>query len=265
MNIELNAGNVKAAMREAADVSSDLWKVPLDHIHVIEGCNVPSKAAEHKTHVGDLAESILSNGFYAHKPLAGYVALEDGKQIIYLTDGHCRFEAVQLAISRGAEIYALPVVVSPKGTSLEDLTVGLVMSNSGKPLTPYEVGIVCKRLMDFGWDEKQIIKRLAMTMQRVRDLLALIGPPNAVRDLVIAGSVSATQAIETLKRHGSGASEKLATGVAKAKIVGKKKATKKHIDGKPTCRAVVNALLAWDATKDGDLSSIVAMARESVA
>lgn len=265
MNIELNAGNVKAAMREAQAVSSDLWKVPLDQIHIIAGFNVRSNAADHKAHVDGLTESILANGFYASKPLSGYVALEDDKQIIYLTDGHCRLEAVHAAIRRGAEIHALPVVVSPKGTSLEDLTVALVTSNSGKPLTPYEVGIVCKRLTGFGWDEKQIAAKLCMTVQRVGGLLDLIGAPKAVRDLVVAGTVSATQAIETLKRHGPTAGDKLQAGAEKARATGKAKATKKHIDDKPTCRAVVKALLQWDKTQCGGLPEIIKMARAALA
>lgn len=98
MNIELNAGNVKKAMADAHAVSSDLWKVPVSEIHVIPDFNVRANGAEHKEHLEGLVESIIANGFYSHKPLAGYVALEDGKQTIYLTDGHCRLEAVKEAI-----------------------------------------------------------------------------------------------------------------------------------------------------------------------
>jgi ParB family chromosome partitioning protein len=202
--------------------------------------------AEHREHVEGLTKSILENGFYQSKPLAGYVALIDGKQRVCITDGHCRFQAAQAAIKAGAEIEALPVVVSPKGTTMEDLTVALVMSNAGKPLAPYEVGVVCKRLIDFGMEERDVAKRLGMSAPRVSDLLMLVGAPRAVRSLVSAGTVSATQAIDTLKKHGDKAADKLAAGAEKASQSGKKKATRKHIEEKPTYRSVVKALLAWE-------------------
>jgi len=265
--MELTAGNVKAAMRSAEAVSSDLWKVPLDQIKVIDGFNVRANGAEHRAHVGEIADSIVANGFYQNKPLAGYVAVEGGAQIIYITDGHCRLEAANEAVQRGAEIKALPVVVSPKGTSIEDLTVGLVTNNSGKALSQYEIGIVCKRLIGFGWEEKEIARRLSMSAQRVGDLLNLVAAPASVRKLVADGTVSASQAIATLKEHGDKAAEKLTAGAEKARSAGKKKATRKHIEGKPTCRAVVTALLAWEktatGTRDNELKDILRQARKA--
>jgi len=267
MQMELLAGKVKEAMRDAGAASGDLWKVPIDDIHIIEGFNIRANGADHKEHLAGLVASIMANGFYLNRPLAGYVALKDGKNIVYITDGHCRLEAAQEAIKQGAEIKTLPVVVSPKGTSLEDLTVGLVTNNSGKPLSQYEIGVVCKRLIGFGWEEKEIAKRLAMTATRVGDLLGLVAAPAAVRNLVKDGTVSATQAIETIKKHGDKAADKLTAGAEKAKASGKAKATKKHIDGKPSYRAVVVALLAWEKTataaRDNDLKSIIRMAKDA--
>jgi ParB family transcriptional regulator, chromosome partitioning protein len=263
----LSAGNVKAAMAGAS--SRDLWQVPLAQLHVLEGFNVRADSADHKQHVAGLVDLIMANGFKQSKPLEGYVALVGGKQIIYLTDGHCRLEAVQECIKRGAEINALPVVVSPKGTTVEDLTVGLVTNNSGKPLSQYEVGLVCKRLIGFGWDEKQIAGRLGMTAARVGDLLGLVAAPAAVRKLVTTGTVSATQAIETIKKHGAQATEKLQAGADKAAASGKKKATKKHIEDKPSYRAVVAALLAWNDTRESEpeaaLKAVIKLAKSASA
>lgn len=264
MEIELSAGNVKAAMRGAS--SRDLWQVPIADLHVIDGFNVRADGAEHAEHLAGLVDSILANGFYQSKPLSGYVAQERGKEVIYVTDGHCRLEAAAEAIRRGAEIKTLPVVVVPRGTSLEDLTVGLVTNNSGKPLSQYEVGVVCKRLVGYGWDEATIAKRLCMNVQRVCDLLSLVGASAAVRRLVTDGVVSASQAIDTLKRHGEGAAQKLQAGADRARAKGKKKATRKHIEAeKPTFRAVVKALLAWaessTSTRDNELKTVLRMAK----
>lgn len=263
---ELSAGNVKEAMKGSQATSRDLWQVPVDEIEVIEGFNVRVSGAEHREHITTLVKSIMENGFYQSKPLAGYVALVGKKQIIYVTDGHCRLEAVKEAIKQGADIKALPVVVSPKGTSLEDLTVALVASNSGKPLSPYEIGLVCKRLVGFGWDEKTVGQKLGIQPSRVGDLLTLVAAPKDIRNLVIVGAVSATLAIDTIKRHGDGALEKLKAGVDKAQGSGKTRATRKHVDGKPTSRAVVRELVEWAATnkfEDDALGKIVQRAREA--
>ena len=267
MQLELISGNVKQAMAGAS--SRDLWQVPLDKLNVIDGFNVRVDRAEHKAHLQSLVDSIMANGFYQNKPLSGYVALEDGEQVIYVTDGHCRLEAATEAVRLGAEIKALPVVVSPKGTSVEDLTVGLVTNNSGHPLTQYEIGIVCKRLVGFGWDEKEIGKRLGMPASRIRDLLDLVGAPASVRDAVADGAVSATQAISTIKQHGAKAGEVLQAGIAQAKAKGKKKATRKHIESKPTYRSVVVALLEWakesGIARDNGLKAVLKLAREASA
>jgi ribosomal protein L19E len=106
-----------------------------------------------------------------------------------------------------------------------------------------------------------------MTTQRVGDLLLLAGSKKEIRDLVAEGTVSASQAIETVKKHGDKAAEKLEAGAAKAKAQGKRKATRKHIDSKPTCRAVVKALVEWNERggSDKELTAICKMALEAVA
>ena len=228
--IELSAGKVKDAMRDAGASSSDLWKVPVDEIRVIPGFNVRQHDENYKAHVAGLCSSIVANGFRQDKPLAGYVGLEDKKSVIYLTDGHCRLAAVQMAIQQGCEIETLPVVVSPKGTNMEDLTVALVTSNNGKPLSPYETALVCKRLIGYGMEEAEIARRLSFTAPYVSGLLGLAGAPKRVRDLVVRGEVSATTAMEAVRKHGDEAAEKLEAGVAKAKASGKTKATGKHFD-----------------------------------
>ena len=225
---KLSAGNVKDAMKAAGAGSGDLWKVPVADIHVMPGFNVRLDNEETNTHIEGLAASILANGFYTDKPLAGYVASESGKDVIYISDGHCRLAAAKLAIERGAEIKLLPVVVSPRGTSQEDLLVRLVTTNSGRPLTPMETAEVCKRLIGYGLTEAEIAKRLSFTPKYVADLLALIAAPVAVRQAVSDGQVSATTAIKAVKEHGGEAGAVIGDAVATAKAAGKTRATSKH-------------------------------------
>ena len=227
---DLVPGSVKAAMKEAGASSADLWMVPYDQIRVIEGFNVRVRSPEYLSHVEAIKNSITANGFYRDKPLGGYVGKdEDGNNVIYLTDGHTRHEAVGIAIEEGHAIEALPVLVKPQGTSQEDLTVALVTGNSGRPLTPIETAIVCKRLQGFGLDNKAIANRLGFTKKYVDNLFDLLAAPAAVRKLVEQGKVSASLAIEELKKDGKGAAKKLTEAVEVAEAGGKKKVTKKTL------------------------------------
>ncbi len=226
-DIELNLvpGGVKAAMRDAK--SRDLWQVPVSEIKVMAGFNVRVKNADLEAHIRELANSIKEEGFHQDKPLAGYIAKEDGESVIYVYDGHCRLEAAKLAIAEGAEIDRLPVVTAPAGTSAEDLTLALFSSNSGRNLQPYELGILCKRLVGYGWDIDKIAARFNRTRNNIDDLLFLVAAPKGVRDLVMSGAVAASFAIETLRKHGSKALEVLLASLDKAKAAGKERATAK--------------------------------------
>lgn len=228
----LVAGNVKAAMRDAKATSRDLWSVEISAIRVLDDFNVRLHDAAWKTHIRALANSMKVEGFYQDKPLAGYVAKEGDAQVIYITDGHCRYNAALLANNEGAEIERLPVVVSAQGTSLEDLTVSLVKSNSGKPLAPYEIAVVCKRLSRYGWSIDQIAERLDMTDFYVDGLLRLIAAPADVREMVVAGQVSASVAIQALRAKGNKAYAYLQAALDKANGAGKTRITAKHLPGR---------------------------------
>lgn len=226
---QLHPGSIKRAMNEAKAKSRDLWQVPRANLKIIDNFNVRVKDAEYVAHVRALADSMKSEGFYQHEALAGYVATEDGEQVIYIYDGHCRLEAVDLANSEGAEIHFLPVSVSQEGLSMEDMVVVLVRGNSGKPLTPYETAVVCKRLVRFNIEVPVIATRLGFSEQHINNLLALMASPLDLRKMVIDGVVSATTAIEMINKHGSKALEKLLEAQSRANAVGKQRVTGKHI------------------------------------
>lgn len=233
---ELVAGNVKEATQGMK--SNDLWQVPVEELHLMEGFNVRVHDADYEAHIEYLTQSILANGYMRDKPMSGYIANVEGQSRILITDGHSRYEALKRAIERGAQISTIPVVTKPRGTTMEDLTVALVTANSGRPLTPFETGTVIKRLISFGWPEKQVAEKLGITMQYVSDLLTLQEAPKLVRDLVAKGEVSPTMAIATVKKHGNEAGKVLREAVETAKSLGKAKASAKHVkkDWKTECK-----------------------------
>ena len=223
-------GAVKQAM--AGCKSADLWKVPVNRLRVIDGFNPRIMSESYKTRIRWICDSIKANGFYPDQPLAGYVARDGSENVIHITNGHTRYAALMLAIEEGAEVTEVPVVTKPNGTSMEDLTVALVTSNAGAPLTPFEVALVCKRLVKYGVPENEIATRLGISETHVKNSLFLMAAPREVHHLVIEEKVSATLAIETLRKHGSDAVKLLTEGVIAAKESGKVRATKKDLAGK---------------------------------
>lgn len=235
----LTAGNVKAAMKDAGAVSADLWQVAPGMLRVLEGFNARVKNDAYAARVRWIADSIKANGYYKDKPLTGFVAREDGADVIYITGGHRRHEAVALAISEGVEVPNVPVVIKPKGTCMEDLTVDLIVGNEGEPLTTYEQAVVCKRLAGFGWDSKEIARRVGYsTPQYVDGLLSLAAAPLPVRKMVAEAVVSATTAIDALKKHGDKATDVLLAAVVKA---GGGRVTAKAMPGADFKKAVKKA------------------------
>lgn len=230
---DLTQGNVKAAMGRVNASSGDLWRVPVEDINVLPGLNVRTKNDEYEAHVNAIANSIFQEGFYQDKPLAVFIA-EDGK--IMLRDGHTRLEATKRAIAMGAQIKVLPCVTAVKGTTMEDITIGLVKSNTGKPLLPIEVAVVIKRLIGWGWEPKAVAERLDYTVAYVNDLLNLLEAPQALQALVSAGKVAAGTAIKQTKKLGAAEATKVLVEASKQSKDGKVSA--KHLkDAPPAAKA----------------------------
>ena len=231
-DFDLVLGSAKAAMKDAGASSADLWKVDPRKLQVIEGFNGRIRTPDYLEHLAHIKASIAANGFYPDKPLAGYVAQVDGENVIYVTEGHTRYTAVMELLNEGVEIAAVPVVIKPKGTTIEDLTVALVTSNDGRPFTTYETALMVKRLVGFGMDEGEIAKRLNFKTGKpyVESLLLLAGAPKSIREMLIRDEITATTAIQELKKNATQAPARLEKAVEKAKAMGKSKATPKHLD-----------------------------------
>lgn len=230
--LDLSPGtSIKGVMKSVAAASRDLWQVPVGRIEVVDGFNVRVQNDEYHAGIRELADSMKADGFYQHKPLAGYLANDNGTQIICVFDGHRRLAAAQLAIEEGADIEFLPVVITKDGVSMEDLTISLVKTNTGKPLSPYEIAIVCKRLVNFGHEPKEVAKRLGFTPTYVANLLSLMAMPNQIQKMVTDNEVSATTAIELFAEHGSKAKAMLEDASKAAKSAGKEKITRRFVAG----------------------------------
>ncbi|MDN7445573.1 hypothetical protein QZM64_41145 [Burkholderia cepacia] len=234
----LTFGGAKALMNSIGAKSRDLYQVPIEHIRELPNFNVRVHDAAYEDHIDYLAQSILENGFYQDKPLAGYVANVDGKYVVYITDGYSRFRAVPRANARGANVTTVPMVFKSAATSLEDLTVALVTSNEGKPLTPFEKGIVCKRLEGYGMEIEEIAERLKMSKLYVGQLLKLMGAPLKIRKMVQDGQLSAENALAAIKRHAGDAVNVLEKAQEQAVASGKTRITPRNLPGVQRANAI---------------------------
>lgn len=224
---ELTAGNLKKTMTDLGAKSNDLWKVRPSDIQILPGYNPRIRNDKYNQKIRWLADQMKEHGYYPDKPLAGYVAVEAGKQVIYLQDGHGRLEAALLAIKEGAPIETLPMVMKDRSMSQVDLTIALVTSNEGEPFGAMEKAALVKRFRAFDKTDTEIAAIMRCTPAYVGQLATLAGAPRKIRDMVADGEVSATNAIEMMRKHADGATDVLEAAVATAKAKGKGKASAK--------------------------------------
>lgn len=234
--ITLAAGATAAGMKSAAASTGKLYNVPVGAIKVIPGFNVRVDNADYRAHRDMIGQSILANGYDQTKPLEGYVAKEGDENVIYLTGGHTRFDAVNAINAdgeNGVTIDKLPMIVRDTAPSLTELTVALHTGNNGRPLTPFELGVVVKRLLkEDGATKESVAKALAVTRRTVDDVLLLVNGPKEIRTAVLEDKVSSTMAIAELRKAGDEpkkAVERITAAVAKATASGKAKATAKDV------------------------------------
>ncbi len=220
--------------------SGEVFNVPISKIHVDPEFNVRDKDDDYKADVRLIADRIKANGFYRNKPLTGFIAKDAaGQDVIVLSDGHTRLDGVLLAVEEGVEITELPMIMKPRGTSMEDITVELITGNDGRNLKPLAMARAIKRLIGYGADIKDIATRLGYGKAYLESLLDLLAAPRVVQDLVSTGKVSATLAVETIKEHGTkAAATVLEEGVKVAAAKGKDKVTAKHVKATPQAKKV---------------------------
>lgn len=263
LDVTLVPAPVKAAMKDNGAVSSDLWKLPRSSLFLIPDFNVRVKDDKYRAGIRELADDMKANGFKQHKPIAGYAAIVDGINVLYVTDGHRRLEAFDLAVSEGAELDdKLPYVLMAKGSNLEDATYELLTTATGVGLTRYEKSVIIKRLSRYGHEPKEIAERIpSLTIADIDEYLLFASTPRALQELVASGKASFEHALTVFKQHGAEAQALLKDAAAKAqadaaKTPGsKKRSTRimpKHMPG----YALKNALTKHAAELFGALQKV---------
>lgn len=184
------------AIKDVAAGRSDLYRLDPKIIQIKDGWN--SREANdpaNASHVAELAASIKEIG--VKKPLVCYMENE----VVYVTDGHCRLQAVMHLIEAGVEIKSVPVMVEDRFSNEADRIFSQIVHNAGKPLTSLEQAKVFKRLVDLGWAQKDIALKAGITGGRVSQLLELNTLPVILQKYIIEGKASANMVLQTYKKH----------------------------------------------------------------
>lgn len=217
------------AIKDVATGRSDLYRLDPAIIQIKEGWNSRDATdPANANHIAELASSIKEVG--VKKPLVCYMENE----IVYVTDGHCRLQAVRHLIEAGVEIKTVPVMVEDRHANEADRIFSQIVHNSGKQLTSLEQAKVFKRLLDLGWQQKDIAAKAGISGGRVSQLLELLILPAILQKYIIEGKASASMVLNLYKKHKQNVDEtilELNGAVKVAQESGRKRAMPKDTEG----------------------------------
>ncbi len=245
----------KTGITSLSQGRSDLLKIDPRQLHIKAGWNLRDmSAADTVEHIDMLAQSIAEIGVQV--PLRAY--WEDGKA--WITSGHCRLAGAIKAINvYKAELKTVPVQIEDRYANEADRILGQIVHNSGKPFSQLEQAKVFKKLVDLGWQQGDIAKKIGISASRVSQVLDLLTLPQAVKAMVSAGTVSPTLAVATVSVNGSQAEQVLKAGLESAKADGKSKVTAANLSGdsrKANIRTIIKDCLD-SSDVDDDASEFV--------
>ncbi|PAU99248.1 hypothetical protein CBG25_20255 [Arsenophonus sp. ENCA] len=215
--------------KESVSNASSIFNVPPDSLYIEEGFNLRDIDEEHAR---NFLKSYQS-GVYV-PPLSVKVILVDGEQRLKIIDGHHRYLALQMAKAAGVDIGFVPV--SEFIGSVQDEVINMITSAEGKPLTPLEKAEGFYRLMNWGWNKKQISKKTGNTLVTIERLLRLYRCGDAnITQLVKSNLITADLAIEIIvecEGNGKNAYDVMMKGLQKAQATGKSKITRRSVPSK---------------------------------
>lgn len=176
--------------------------------------------------IKELARSIEENG------LVTPLILHGDK----IHAGHRRYQAISKLIEDGVmkETDEVPTIALVDGLSEKELEALHYTTNNGKELSLLEFGFVCDRLADLLMTNREIAERTGKTQAAIGQARRLTTAPDAIKDYIIQGAVSASLVLEMYLELGNWEDVQKAVEKAlqAAKEKGKDKATKKDVKKK---------------------------------
>lgn len=189
--------------------------VPLSELYVEPGYNVREIDEEH---VAEFRDAFIAGEFIP--PLAVQVT-EHGVKVI---DGHHRYYGAKMATESGHEIARLEC--KDFSGSEADRIAFMVTSSQGKALSPLERAAAYQRLLNQGWTNAEIAKKVKRSTADVDQHLQLLECGDSLIEMVKAGEVAPTTAVALSREHGPKAGAVAQEQMQKAKAAGKSKLTR---------------------------------------
>ena len=210
----------------------------LEHFYIIPGLNARLKTPEWEAHIEWLTARIIHEGFREDCPLLVFPTEDaSGNQKYGIISGESRFHAATRAAKRGSDVKSLPVVLCPEGSSMEEMSVQVATSNSGKPFTPLEMAYLAQRFAKWRKEPAEIAAIMKVSSNYVNQMLRIAAAPHEVRAMIQDGDVSFATALASLTNDSTAAVESLKKGVAMAKAAGKTRLTSKFLPEKQAQKA----------------------------
>lgn len=191
------------------------YVVPVSELYAEPGFNVREIDQEH---VAEFRDAFIAGEYIP--PLAVQVT-ERGIKII---DGHHRYYGALAATEAGHPI--LRIECKDFVGSDADRIAFMVTSSQGKPLSAIERGMAYRRLINQGWTNAEISKKVKRSPADVDLHLQLTECDERIIDMVKSGHIAATTAVAMSKEHGQEAARIAGEKLEKAKSEGREKITK---------------------------------------
>lgn len=208
MNTTVQEFNLKRFI----DKPNEIFNVPVKYIQVKENWNT----REDYGNIPWLSHSITENGQrdpvvlfaeYTDEPTEQSLKLDvgfpkagypEGYYNLYISDGHRRFAAINMAIANGAEIVSIKARSTSKQEKEADRLLDQILMNSGKNLTALEQQKIFRRLSDYGWSQAEICRKTGMSPAHVANMLTLSTVEVGVKEAIEREELNASLVIHTL-------------------------------------------------------------------
>jgi ParB/RepB/Spo0J family partition protein len=222
METEKKRGGLKGL---ADNKTRDIYMLDPRLIKEKEGWNVRQGYGSDNKKFNELKESIRESGLKI--PLRIY--LENGTP--FVSDGHHRLKAITELIAENEDFPRIPCISEPQNYSEEQRIFDLIICNDGQPLSMLESGIAFSRLIDRGYTQAEIAKKIGKSQGHVSNCVQLATAPKKIQEAIKAGEIKPNVALDVVRNCEDEvkAIEVVAQAIQTAKDNGGTKATGKDV------------------------------------
>jgi hypothetical protein len=191
-----------------------------------------------------LRQSLVAQGV-----LTALEIYEDG----VVHDGNRRLFNINILLGEGVWTSPVPAIIVPRPENEVEATIARLNKNEARQFSALEQARAFATLRDGGLNNSQIAAKTPFTSMHVGNMLTLHDAGDDVRAAVKARQVSATFAVDAIRRHGDAV---LIEAVALALEQGKERVSQRHIDAVLASKVEPVAAPQPDATTPVDATPV---------